>query len=115
MTGEHVAAAMSYVLFWISGLLFLLFDRRPFVRFHATQSIVVFGGISLFDFALGELFGFDVFFHVDWTDLQVVWIFLAVVHLLVFVLWMGCILKASQGQRFEIPLAAVMAKAFAGE
>jgi uncharacterized membrane protein len=42
---ENIAALLSYVLGWITGLVFLLFDRRAYVRFHAAQSIVVFLGL----------------------------------------------------------------------
>jgi hypothetical protein len=42
---ENIAALLSYVLGWITGLVFLLIDKRPYVRFHAAQSIVVFLGL----------------------------------------------------------------------
>ncbi|MGD0369191.1 MAG: zinc-ribbon domain-containing protein, partial [Acidobacteriaceae bacterium] len=38
---ENVAAMLSYVLGWLTGIIFLVIDKRPFVRFHAAQSIVV--------------------------------------------------------------------------
>ncbi|HXJ07484.1 MAG TPA: DUF4870 domain-containing protein [Candidatus Acidoferrum sp.] len=36
---ENVAALVSYIFGWITGLIFLLIDKRPFVKFHAAQSI----------------------------------------------------------------------------
>ena len=42
---ENVAGLLCYILGWITGLIFLLIDKRPFVRFHAAQSIVVFLGL----------------------------------------------------------------------
>jgi zinc ribbon protein len=44
---ENVAALLSYVLGWLTGLIFFLIDKRPFVRFHAMQSIILFGGVHL--------------------------------------------------------------------
>src|SRR5271156_5240440 len=44
---ENVAGLLCYVLGWLTGLIFLLIDKRPFVRFHAAQSIVVFGTLFL--------------------------------------------------------------------
>jgi hypothetical protein len=41
---ENIAALLSYVLGWITVLVFLLIDKRHYVRFHAAQSIVVFLG-----------------------------------------------------------------------
>ena len=41
---ENVAGLLCYVLWWVSGLaIFLLETENKFVRFHAMQSIVVFG------------------------------------------------------------------------
>ena len=44
----NVAAALAYVLGWISGVVLLVTERQNrFVRFHALQSILVFGALSL--------------------------------------------------------------------
>ncbi|MGH9710063.1 MAG: zinc ribbon domain-containing protein, partial [Candidatus Acidiferrales bacterium] len=44
---ENVAGLLCYVLGWITGLIFLLIDKRPFVRFHAAQSLVTFGALNI--------------------------------------------------------------------
>ena len=44
---ENVAGLLCYVLGWITGLVFFLIDKRPFVRFHAAQSIVTFGALHV--------------------------------------------------------------------
>jgi uncharacterized membrane protein len=36
---ENVASGLSYVLTWVTGLIFVLVDKRPEVRFHAMQAI----------------------------------------------------------------------------
>ena len=38
---ENVAGLLSYFFGWITGIIFFLIDKRPFVKFHAAQSIVV--------------------------------------------------------------------------
>jgi len=43
----NIAALLCYVLGWLTGLIFFFIDKRPFVRFHAMQSILVFGGINI--------------------------------------------------------------------
>jgi uncharacterized membrane protein len=53
---ESVAAALSYLFGWLSGLAFLLFDRRPFVRYHAAQSVIVFGTLSFLLLILSGFF-----------------------------------------------------------
>src|SRR5271156_6379816 len=53
---ENVAGLLCYLLGWITGLIFYLIDKRPFVRFHAAQSIVVFGGHTVIRIVLAMLF-----------------------------------------------------------
>src|SRR5262249_16836348 len=38
---ENVAGFLCYILTWVTGLIFLILDKRPFVRFHAAQSIAL--------------------------------------------------------------------------
>jgi uncharacterized membrane protein len=84
---ENLAALLSYVFGWITGLLFLLLDKRPYVRFHAAQSIVV--------FTLGALL-------------------LNFLSLLSLVLWVVLMVKAFQGVRFKLPLAGDIAESLTG-
>ena len=45
---ENVAGMLCYVLCWISGVVFLVIEpSNKFVRFHAMQSILVFGGLNV--------------------------------------------------------------------
>ena len=47
---ENVAGLLCYVLGWVTGIIFFLIDKRPYVRFHAAQSIVVFGGLHILNY-----------------------------------------------------------------
>src|SRR5271169_278906 len=58
---ENVAGLLCYVLGWLTGIIFFLIDKRPFVRFHAAQSIVVFGGLHIINIALGLFLGVSLF------------------------------------------------------
>ena len=45
---SNLAAAFAYVLAWISGLIVLLIERdNRYVRFHAAQSVLIFGGLTV--------------------------------------------------------------------
>lgn len=44
----NVAGLLCYALVWLSGLIFILIERRSkFVRYHAQQSIVIFGALTV--------------------------------------------------------------------
>jgi uncharacterized membrane protein len=107
---ENVAGMLCYLVGWLTGLIFLLIDKRPFVRFHAAQSIVVFGLLNLI--RLVFVFGF---FGPHYYALFSVWSLVSILlSLITFVLWLILMITAYQGKRVEIPIAAGIAKNIAG-
>ncbi len=99
---ENVAAALSYLFGWVSGLLFLLLDRRPFVRYHAGQSVVVFGTLSVLLLIFGDFF-LGTFLPQAGGALLLL---RRVVELVWLVAAVGLMLKASSGERYRVPLVA---------
>ena len=95
----NVAAALCYVLGWITGAAFLLTEgRNRFVRFHAWQSTVVFGALS-------------VAWFLCWSIPFVGWLIsLMVIPPVSAVLWLLLMFKAYQGERFKLPLAGEIAE-----
>ena len=119
---ENVAALLSYLFNWVSGLVFFLIEKSSrLVRFHAMQSILL------------TVIGF-VLFLVLWFG----WIIFAIIGamiadflpglislvfgLLLFVFWVGiviawimCLIKAYQGQYFKLPLIGNLAEKFSSK
>ena len=91
---ENVAGLLCYVLGWVSGLVFLLLEKEnKFVRFHAIQSIIVFGIIFLVAIILS---------WIPWVG-TIIW-------LLGVVLWIVLMVKAYQGAKYKIPWAGNIAE-----
>jgi uncharacterized membrane protein len=111
---ENVAGLLCYVLGWLTGIIFYLIDKRPFVRFHAAQSIVVFGGLHVLNIALGIMFGAGVMMG-GFGAFGVGAALYGLISLVAMVLWILLMVKAYQGQKFEVPVAAGIAKSFAGK
>jgi uncharacterized membrane protein len=111
---ENVAGLLCYLLGWITGLIFYLIDKRPFVRFHAAQSIVVFGGLNIISYVLGMFLGVSVMAH-GWTGAGTGVILIHLLHLVTFVLWIFLMVKAYQGERFRVPVAADLADQIFGK
>jgi uncharacterized membrane protein len=105
---ENVAGLLCYVLGWVSGLIFYFIDKRPFVRFHAAQSMVVFGGLTVIRIGLGMMFITGTGFHMGFGLL---WI----VSVLGFVLWILLMIKAYQGEKYRVPVAADLADQIFGK
>ena len=95
----NVAAALAYLLGWISGAFLLLTEHdNRFVRFHAMQSVIVFATLSLAWFLclsiplLGWLISFVLLPPAS------------------AVLWLLLMFKAYQGERFKVPYAGEIAE-----
>lgn len=89
---ENVAALLAIIFSPISSIIVLVLEKESkFVKFHAIQAIALSVVILLANFILGliPILG---------------WIVLIFVNLGVFVLWIILLIKAYQGEWFEIPL-----------
>jgi len=96
---SNVAAALAYGLGWVTGLAFLLAERENrFVRFHALQSTLAFGALSiLWMVSLSiPIFGWLMAF--------------IVIPPVSVVLWLFMMLKAYQGERYKLPIVGDMAE-----
>jgi len=96
---ENVAGAIAYALGWITGVAILMMEpANKFVRFHAWQSVILFGGLSIAWFVAMSipLVGWAVAF--------------LVIPPLSAVLWLLLMFKAYQGERYKVPFAGEMAE-----
>ncbi len=101
---ENVAGLLCYVLWWVSGLVFILIEKEnKFVRFHAVQSIIVFGAVTVLLIVLGVLG------QIPFIGL-LFWILYIIVWLLAFVLWIVLMVKAVQGTKYKLPWAGNLAE-----
>jgi len=105
---ENVAGLLCYVLGWVSGIVFLLIEQEnKFVRFHAIQSIVTFGSITVVSIALSVM-GLIPFLGVVFNIAN--WI----IGVLAFVLWIVLIVKAYRGTKYKLPWAGKFAERWSG-
>jgi uncharacterized membrane protein len=112
---ENVAGLLCYVLGWVTGIIFFLIDKRPFVRFHAAQSIVVFGGLHIINIVLAIVFGAGFMMMGGFGAIGLGWALYSLIGLVALILWILLMVKAYQGEKFEVPVAAGIAKSIAGK
>jgi len=100
---ENVAGLLCYVLGWVSGIVFLILEpKNNFVRYHAIQSIIVFGAISI----ASAIFGWIPFAGPVISTL---------LGILAFILWIILMLKAYRGTKYKLPVSGNMAEKWAGK
>ncbi len=111
----NVAALVSYAFFWITGLVVFFAEKEnKFVRFHAMQSIIVFGAISAIGVIISILF--QIFMMVR---LYFIFQFLSLISgllwLVALILWILLMIKAFQGENFKLPIAGDIAEKQVGK
>jgi uncharacterized membrane protein len=94
----NVAALLCYVVGWITGIIFLVLEQKSkFVRFHAAQSIVAFGTITVAGVLLGLI-------------PVVGGVFSSIIGIIGFIVWIIMMVKASNGEWYRLPWAGDVAE-----
>lgn len=104
---KNVSALLCYVLGWITGIIFLIIEKDRFVRFHAMQSIISFGAITIISIILSALLPLGL-----WRIMAVYTILNTLVTLLSLFIWIFMMIKAYQGQWYKLPIVGDMAEKF---
>jgi uncharacterized membrane protein len=100
---ERTAAAVAYLTFVAGAIVLFLpaFRNNRFVRFHAWQSILLWG--VFFVLTIAALFLSNI------AAAMVFLLFGILASLAMLFLWIVLTLKAWQGERFEVPLFGELA------
>lgn len=95
---DNMLGAVAYLLGFITGVVLLLVEKKSkFVRFHAMQSTIFFGGLFVVNLALGfiPLLGWLVGF---------------LLSLAAFVMWIVLMWKAFSGEMYKLPVVGELAE-----
>ena len=105
----RTASALAYLAGPFSGVLILLAEHtNDEVRFHAWQSIIGLGGLTLAvlaSYALGI-----VAIFISATAVSVMFAAATVIWIVLLIVWAICLWKASIGERWHLPLAGPIAE-----
>ena len=102
----NVAGLLCYVGGWITGIIFVVLEKKSiFVKFHAWQSIMTFGVLTVAHLILSTILraiavatfspGLAIFAGVLGT---IIWILMAI-------LWIILIIQAGTGKMWKVPWA----------
>ncbi len=98
----NITGVLCYLGIWVTGIIFFILEQRNrWIRFHAAQSIVVFGGLGIALAILHWIPFFGIFFTV------VIWI-------VGIILWVLLMSKAYNGERYKLPVAGDIAEMMLG-
>jgi uncharacterized membrane protein len=97
----NIAGLLCYLFTWIAGIIFVIIEKKStFVRFHAWQSIMVFGILTV------------ALIILPWIPF-VGWILSILVWILTVILWIILMIQAGTGKMWKVPLAGDWAEKMA--
>jgi uncharacterized membrane protein len=104
----RLSALLCYSAWWISGLIFLIVEQQHrAVRFHAAQSVVLFGALSL---VIGLLSAGSVgMLVVSAAAFQAARLLVYLVWFAAVAIWLLLMLKTFQGETWRVPFASDLA------
>ncbi len=97
----NIAGLLCYLGGWVTGLIFYLIEKEnKFVRFHAMQSIVVFGAFTVL----------CIVFGIMWVVPVLGALLSALAWIAGLILWIMLMVKAYQGEKWKLPVAGDIAE-----
>lgn len=116
---ENVAALLSYVFTWLSGLIFFLMEKESrLVRFHAMQAILLGGSALVIGIVLWVAWVILLIIVTQVSDVLtmllnlVFMLLMAAFYIGLLIAWIMCMIKAYGKQYFKLPVIGNMAEKF---
>jgi len=95
----NAASLLAYLLWFVTGLIFLLIEKKDeTVRWHAAQSIVLWVGLFIF------FVGLSISSMIPFIGWMIALLIIPLASLGAFILWIVLMIKAYQGQKWELPV-----------
>ena len=110
---ENLAGLLCYLpgVGWLIALVFFLIDKRPYVKFHAAQSLVLGVGLVIFYFALGIFMAMLHVIHIFFFGLFLY----PIIGMAVFLLLIFMMYKAYMNERYQLPIVGSIAEGLASK
>ena len=104
-TNRNLVAALSYLLGFITGIVILLVEKDDkFIRFHAWQSTVTFGGLFVVNILIGLIFAPLGIFEVLGRFIDTVLFVISVI------IWLVSMVKAYRGKVYKWTITGKLAE-----
>ena len=98
------AGIMCYAFGWLSGIILYLMEKDAFVRFHAAQSVAIFGGLTVLSMLLPTALPRGLY--------SVIAPLMSLMSTVSMGLWVFLMYKASKGEYYKLPIVGDMVDKF---
>jgi len=102
------AGFLCYVLIWITGIVFVVLEKKStFVKFHAWQSIMTFGVLTVAHLILSTILGAIAAATLPLSAGLAVFAMVIgwIIGILALILWIILMIQAYQGKMWKVPWA----------
>jgi len=100
----NVAGLLCYVLGWVSGIVFLLIEKKSkFVKFHAWQSIMTFGVLTIVQIIVSGILAAIGAATFSFGLIAVAGVIGTIIWVLMVVLWIILMIQAGTGKMWKLP------------
>jgi uncharacterized membrane protein len=101
---EPLEGLLCYAGWWVTGIIFLIMEPdNKFIRFHAVQSTVAFGILSIGWGIFAAIFG-----HIPYVGNLLT----LMVGLAIMTVWMAMMYRAYLGHTYKLPFAGDLAEKY---
>ena len=98
------AGIMCYAFGWLSGIILYLMEKDAFVRFHAAQSVAIFGGLTVLSMLLPTALPRGLY--------SVIAPLMSLMSTVSMGLWVFLMYKASKAEYYKLPVIGDMVDKF---
>jgi uncharacterized membrane protein len=104
---ERLERVLAYSLGWVSGLILFFLEKNRNVRWHAVQSMVTFGSLSILMFAISLLRGFLAWIPLlGWLTSAGLGLLLSVLWWVTIILWVWLMVMAFVKEDYRLPFVS---------
>lgn len=104
---ERLERVLAYAFGWASGLLLFFLEKNRNVRWHAAQSMVTFGILSVLMFAVSLLKGFLAWIPLlGWLTSAGLGLLLTVLGWVTVLLWLWLMVMAFVKEDYRLPIVS---------
>src|SRR3989344_1872197 len=102
---RNLVAALSYFLGFVTGIVILLVEKDDkFIRFHALQSTITFGGLFIINIIIGIIFAPLGIFEILGRFIDIILFMIGVI------IWIVSMFRAYSGEIFKWPISGKLAE-----
>ena len=104
---ERLERVLAYAFGWLSGIILFFLEKNRNVRWHAVQSMVTFGTLSILILAISLLRGFLAFIPIlGWLTSAGLGLLISVLWWVTIILWVWLMIMAFIREDYRLPFVS---------